>query len=144
MKQRTILIVDDGPEIRETLFDGLSNNGYAIFLAEDGEGALRLLDQRAFNLVVLDVKLPDRDGVQLLETIKNRSTETPVIMMSGYGTTQNAIEAMRKGALDYITKPFRQEQILLTVEKALKFRRLQKENQALKKELETLRLKQQG
>jgi len=96
MKQRPILIVDDEPEIRETLFAGLSNNGYAIFLAEDGEGALRLFEQRPFDLVVLDVKLPDRDGVQLLEAIKNRSAETPVIMMSGYGTTQNAIEAMRK------------------------------------------------
>ena len=120
MKQRTILIVDDEPEIRETLFDGLSNNGYAIFLAEDGEGALRLLDQRPFDLVVLDVKLPDRDGVQLLETIKNRSTETPVIMMSGYGTTQNAIEAMRKGAFDYLLKPFSVDLVKQRIQMALK------------------------
>ena len=120
MKQRPILIVDDEPEIRQTLFDGLSTNGYAIFLAENGEGALRLCDQRPFDLVVLDVKLPDRDGIQLLETMKNRSAETPVIMMSGYGTTQNAIEAMRKGAFDYLLKPFSVDTIKQRIQMALK------------------------
>ncbi len=120
MKQRPILIVDDEPEIRQTLFDGLSTNGYAIFLAENGEGALRLFDQRPFDLVVLDVKLPDRDGIQLLETMKNRSAETPVIMMSGYGTTQNAIEAMRKGAFDYLLKPFTVDTIKQRIQTALK------------------------
>ena len=120
MKQRPILIVDDESEIRETLFEGLSNNGYAIFLAENGEGALRLFDQRPFDLVVLDVKLPDRDGIQVLDTIKNRSAETPVIMMSGYGTTQNAIEAMRKGAFDYLLKPFSMDVIKQRIQMALK------------------------
>jgi len=120
MKQRPILIVDDESEIRETLFEGLSNNGYAIFLAENGEGALRLFDQRPFDLVVLDVKLPDRDGIQVLDTIKNRSAETPVIMMSGYGTTQNAIEAMRKGAFDYLLKPFSVDVIKQRIQMALK------------------------
>ena len=100
------MIVDDESEIRETLFEGLSNNGYAIFLAENGEGALRLFDQRTFDLVVLDVNLPDRDGVQLLETIRRRSAEVPVIMMTGFGTTQSAVEAMRRGAFDYLLKPF--------------------------------------
>jgi DNA-binding NtrC family response regulator len=128
MKQRPILIVDDEPEIRETLFDGLSNNGYAIFLAEDGEGALRLFDQRPFDVVVLDVKLPDRDGVQLLETIKNRSAETPVIMMSGYGTTQNAIEAMRKGAFDYLLKPFSVDVIKQRIQMALKENSIHRES----------------
>ncbi len=120
MKQRPILIVDDEPEIRQTLFDGLSTNGYDIFLAENGEGALRLFDQRPFDLIVLDVKLPDRDGIQLLETMKNRSAETPVIMMSGYGTTQNAIEAMRKGAFDYLLKPFTVDTIKQRIQTALK------------------------
>jgi DNA-binding NtrC family response regulator len=129
MKQRPILIVDDEPEIRQTLFDGLSNNGYTIFLAEDGEGALRLFDQRPFDLVVLDVRLPDRDGVQLLETIKNRSAETPVIMMSGYGTTQNAIEAMRKGAFDYLLKPFSVDVIKQRIQMALKENLVRPESQ---------------
>jgi DNA-binding NtrC family response regulator len=120
MKQRPILIVDDEPEIRQTLFDGLSTNGYAIFLAENGEGALRLFEQRPFDLIVLDVKLPDRDGIQLLETMKNRSAETPVIMMSGYGTTQNAIEAMRRGAFDYLLKPFSVDTIKQRIQVALK------------------------
>ena len=120
MKKRPILIVDDESEIRETLFEGLSSNGYTIFLAENGEGALRLFDQRAFDLVVLDVKLPDRDGVQLLETIKSRSAETPVIMMSGFGTTQSAIEAMRKGAFDYLLKPFSMDVIKQRIQMALK------------------------
>jgi DNA-binding NtrC family response regulator len=120
MKQRPILIVDDESEIRQTLFDGLSTNGYDIFLAENGEGALRLFDQRPFDLIVLDVKLPDRDGIQLLETMKNRSAETPVIMMSGYGTTQNAIEAMRKGAFDYLLKPFTVDTIKQRIQTALK------------------------
>lgn len=120
IEKRPILIVDDEPQIREILFEGLSDNGYAIFMAEDGEGALRLFDQRRFDAVVLDVRLPDRDGVELLETIKNRSAETPVIMMSGFGTTQTAIEAMRKGAFDYLLKPFSIDAIRQRIHKALK------------------------
>ena len=124
------MIVDDEPGVRETLFEGLSNNGYAIFLAEDGEGALRLIEQRPFDLVVLDVKLPGRDGLELLEVIKNRSAETPVIMMSGYGTTQNAIEAMRKGAFDYLLKPFSVDVIKQRIHMALKEGSVQRESRS--------------
>ncbi len=94
--------------------------------------------------MISDLRMPQMDGMELLDRVREIDPQLPYIILTAYGTVESAIEAMRKGALDYITKPFRQEQILLTVEKAMKFRRLQKENLALKKELEALRLKQQG
>ncbi len=120
MMKRSILIVDDEPEIRGALFESLSGNGYAVFLAENGEGALRLFDQKPFDVVVLDVRLPDRDGVQLLEAMKNRNAEIPVIMMSGLGTTQSAIDAMRKGAFDFLLKPFSMDVIKQRIQMVLK------------------------
>jgi len=79
------LIVEDEPKMREVLFGGLSKNGYEILLAENGEEALRLFDQKPFDLVITDIKLPDRDGMDLLGVIKSRSVHTPVMMMTGFG-----------------------------------------------------------
>jgi len=119
MKKNLILIVDDEPQIRKVIFEGLSRNGHSIFLAENAERALHLLDQKAFDLIVTDVKLPDRDGLELLDTIKSRSAYTPVIVMTGFGSIQNAVEAMRKGAFDYVLKPFSLESLEERIELAL-------------------------
>lgn len=106
MNQRPILIVEDEPELGRVLLEGLSKNGYSLHLAENAEKALKLFKQKAFDLVVSDIRLPDMDGLQLLEHMRDHSVSTPVILMTGYGTVQNAVEAMKRGAYDYLLKPF--------------------------------------
>jgi len=140
-----ILIVDDELDMRELLELIITDRtAYQVVTVSNPLLVPELLQGGGFDLLISDLRMPQMDGMELLEQVRKIDAQLPYIILTAYGTVDSAIEAMRKGALDYITKPFRQEQILLTVEKALKFRRLQKENQALKKELETLRLKQQG
>jgi len=140
-----ILIVDDELDMRELLELIITDRtSYQVVTVSDPLKVPELLQEGDFDLLISDLRMPQMDGMELLDRVRQIDSQLPYIILTAYGTVESAIEAMRKGALDYITKPFRQEQILLTVEKALKFRRLQKENLALKKELETLRLKQQG
>jgi DNA-binding NtrC family response regulator len=124
---KNILIVEDDQELRGTLGEGLSKEGNSIHLADSAEEALRLFDQKAFDLVIADIKLPGLSGLQLLDSIKNKSVLTPVIMMTGFGTVQNAVEAMKKGAFEYLLKPFSLSRMDQLVEKAL-------ENNSLKEE----------
>ncbi|RPH84160.1 MAG: response regulator [Desulfobacteraceae bacterium] len=140
-----ILIVDDELDMLELLELIITDRtSYQVVTVSDPLKVPELLQEGDFDLLISDLRMPQMDGMELLDRVRQIDSQLPYIILTAYGTVESAIEAMRKGALDYITKPFRQEQILLTVEKALKFRRLQKENLALKKELETLRLKQQG
>ena len=140
-----ILIVDDELDMRELLELIITDRtAYQVVTVSNPLLVPELLQGGGFDLLISDLRMPQMDGMELLEQVRKIDAQLPYIILTAYGTVDSAIEAMRKGALDYITKPFRQEQILLTVEKALKFRRLQKENQALKNELETLRMKQQG
>jgi DNA-binding NtrC family response regulator len=119
MEKNSILIAEDDPELRGTLSEGLSKDGNRVHLAETAEEALRLFGQKAFDLVIADVKLPGLNGLQLLESIKKKSVHTPVIMMTGFGTVQNAVEAMKKGAFEYLLKPFSLNLMNQVVEKAL-------------------------
>ena len=128
MRKNSILIVEDDPDLGRTLFEGLSKEGNVIHLAQSAEEALGLFLQKAFDLVISDVKLPDLDGLQLLESIKNKSVHTPVIMMTGFGTVQNAVAAMKKGAFEYLLKPFSLNIMDQVVEKAL-------ENDSVKQEV---------
>ena len=140
-----ILIVDDELDMLELLELIITDRtSYQVVTVRNPLEVPGLLKEGGFDLLISDLRMPQMDGMELLERVRKIDAQIPYIILTAYGTVDSAIEAMRKGALDYITKPFRQEQILLTVEKALKFRRLQKENLALKKELETLRIKQQG
>jgi DNA-binding NtrC family response regulator len=140
-----ILIVDDELDMRELLELIITDRtSYQVVTVSDPLKVPELVQEGDFDLLISDLRMPQMDGMELLDRVRQIDSQLPYIILTAYGTVESAIEAMRKGALDYITKPFRQEQILLTVEKALKFRRLQKENLALKKELETLRIKQQG
>ena len=100
MRRNSILIVEDDSELGGTLCEGLSKGSNTIHLACSAEEALRLIDQKVFDLVISDIKLPGLNGLQLLDSIKNKSAYTPVIMMTGFGTVQNAVEAMKKGAFE--------------------------------------------
>ncbi len=100
------MIVEDEPALGEVLHNGLSRDGYSVHLAESAERALELYTAGAFDLVISDIRLPDMDGLQLLEHIKSRSSSPPVILMTAFGSVHSAVEAMRKGAYDYLLKPF--------------------------------------
>jgi two-component system response regulator FlrC len=120
MNRRPILIVEDEPELGRVLLESLSQNGYSPRLAESAQKALNLIGQTAFDLIVSDIRLPDMNGLQLLDYIKGQSNPMPVILMTGFGSVQNAVEAMKKGAFDYLLKPFSLEALEQDIENALR------------------------
>ncbi len=120
MEKKSILIVDDDSEMRTILSQGLSKNGYPTFLAADAQEALRVFEQKPVDLVIADIKLPGKNGVELLKILKKKSSRTPVLLMTGYGSVQNAIEAMKNGAYDYILKPFSLRALELSIQNALR------------------------
>ena len=119
MPPRPILVVDDEPNMRTALFEALTRQGHAVDLAENGEEAIEKFNDRPFDLVITDVRMPRLDGMELLRRIKIASPLTPVVVVSGYGTVESAVEAMREGAFDYIMKPFSLDLIEETVDRAL-------------------------
>ena len=119
MAARPILVVDDEPNMRTALFEALTRQGHAVDLAENGEEALDKFKANPFDLVITDVRMPRVDGLEVLREIKKSSAQTPVVVVSGYGTVESAVEAMREGAFDYIMKPFSLDLIEQTVSRAL-------------------------
>jgi DNA-binding NtrC family response regulator len=141
----TILIVDDEIDILELLELIITDKtGYRVLTSSNPLEVLEIVRSEKPDLLITDLRMPEVDGLELLVEVQRLDPYLPFIVITAYGTCEVALEAMEKGVFDFITKPFRQEQILLTIEKAMKFRRLQKENQALKKELETCRSQQHG
>ncbi len=130
-----ILIVDDEENMRHMLSVLLSEHGYHCELAQDGAEAIEKIRENNFDFVLSDIRMPRMDGPELLREIKNLEYGPPVIMMSAYGTIDTAIETMKQGAYDYITKPFRTDEILLTIKKAEEREGLVKENLRLKSAL---------
>ncbi|MBW2066714.1 MAG: sigma-54-dependent Fis family transcriptional regulator [Deltaproteobacteria bacterium] len=131
----TILIVDDEKNYLLVLEALLAPEGYEIITAPNAREALRLIKESDLDLVITDVKLPGMSGMELLEESKKIKPDIPVIMMTAYGTIEMAVEAMKMQAYDYITKPFKNEELKLTVKKALNNYRLIKENRLLSKAL---------
>lgn len=131
-----ILIVDDEKGMRDFLSIMLKKDGYEVVSAENGTEALSVVQREIFDLVISDVKMPDMNGIDLLRAIKELSPETVVIMITAYGTTESAVEAMKLGAYDYITKPFKVDEIRLVIQKALEKGRLRRENILLRREIE--------
>jgi two-component system NtrC family response regulator len=130
-----ILVIDDDTSLRRVLEYNLQEAGYAVGTAASGEEGLRLFDEVSPALVITDMKMPGMDGMQVLKAIKERSPETLVIMITAFGTVDIAVEAMKAGAYDYITKPFNRDELRLTVAKALQLNGLTVENKRLKNEL---------
>ena len=127
----TILIVDDEKNYLVILEALLAPQGYEIITEDNAVNALRLIREADLDLIITDMRMPGMSGMELLEEAKKIDPELPVIMMTAYGTIEKAVEAMKKRAYDYITKPFRNEELKLTVKKALEFYRLKKENRLL-------------
>jgi two-component system, NtrC family, response regulator PilR len=127
-----ILVADDEQSMREFLDIMLKKEGYKVSLASNGEEVVKLIDNDLFDLVLLDIRMPKLDGISALKKIKANSPETIVIMITAYASADTAIKAMKEGAYDYITKPFRVEEIKLIIKNALEKKNLQKENILLK------------
>ncbi|MCK5800669.1 MAG: response regulator [Deltaproteobacteria bacterium] len=130
-----ILVVDDEKVIREILSDFLTMEGFLVRTVEDGEVALDELTRRSYNLVISDLKMPHMGGIDLLEAINERGINVLTVIMTGFGTVETAIEAMKKGAYDYILKPFKVEEVVHIVQRGLERQRLQTENIRLKEAL---------
>jgi response regulator RpfG family c-di-GMP phosphodiesterase len=127
-----ILVVDDEKVIREILADFLTMEGYVVHAVEDGALALEELHKRSYNLVISDLKMPNMSGLELIQKIGEESIPVITVIMTGFGTVETAIEAMKKGAYDYILKPFKVEEVIHIVQRGLDRQRLQHENIRLK------------
>ncbi|MBC8393702.1 MAG: sigma-54-dependent Fis family transcriptional regulator [Deltaproteobacteria bacterium] len=128
----TVLIVDDEKNYPPILSAVLEEEGFETLSAYSGKEALKVLENSDVDMVLADMKMPVMDGIELLENIKNRDPDLPVIMMTAYGTVEKAVEAMQKGAYSYILKPFDNERLVLYVNKALAMYRVVKENRQLR------------
>ena len=131
----SILVVDDESAIRENLELLLSDANYKVTLAENGTEGLKKLESEFFDLVLLDVMMPDKNGLEVLKEIHLSSPETAIIMITAFGTIENAVNAIKAGAADYVTKPWDNEKLLLDIRNGIQQRKLQLENRELKKAL---------
>ena len=135
MSKGSILVVDDESEIREGLELLLRGEGYGVSSAETGESGLAKLEEHPFDLLLLDVSLPDRNGLDMLKEIRRRDPELSVVLITAYGSIDMARAAFKNGAMDYITKPWSNDELLAQVAQAVEARRLRDENLHLKRAL---------
>lgn len=130
-----ILIVDDEEIVRESLMNWLKEDGYDVECAANGKKALEKLPERDWTLAMVDLKMPGMDGIQLMDEIKKIRPEISVIIMTAYATVDTAVKAIKKGAHDYIVKPFNPEDVSMVIKKIIEHKKLVQENQYLRKEL---------
>lgn len=138
MSKGNILVVDDAPDIRDLLTMVLESAGYQVAQAESGAELNRAFSQPQPDVVLLDVKLPDADGLDLIPQIKKRWTDTEVMVLSGHGTITMAVEAGKRGAYNFLSKPFENEKLLADVKCAIERKEQNEENSALRRALETI------
>jgi DNA-binding NtrC family response regulator len=131
----TILIIDDEKAIRKTLSEILSYEGYKIEEASDGEEGLRKFRDKTFDVVLCDIKMPKLDGIEFLDKVREYNPDVPVIMISGHGTIETAVEAVKKGAYDYIAKPPDLNRLLITIRNAMDKTNLVAETRVLKRKV---------
>ena len=132
MNHPRILIVDDEKKMRRILQIILKDQGYKIDLAQDGNEAWQHFQRTSYDLVITDLKMPGKDGMELLGLINKKNSDVPVIVITAYGSVESAVKAIKAGAFDYITKPFENEEIRIVVSKAISYSRLQNENRYLR------------
>jgi len=134
----TLLVADDDPGLRESLERALTREGYRIVLASDGRAALERFQAGGIDLIVTDLKMPGLTGLELLRAAKAIAPDVDVILLTAFGTVEEAVKAMKDGAYDFLTKPFRREQLLKLIDKALERRDLIERNKALQQRLDDL------
>ncbi|MEI6752615.1 MAG: sigma-54 dependent transcriptional regulator [Paludibacter sp.] len=130
-----ILVIDDERSIRNTLKDILEFEKHQISLAENGKQGLEIVQNNVFDLIFSDIKMPEMDGIELLVSLKESGIEAPVVMISGHGNIETAVECIKKGAFDFITKPIDLNRLLITVRNALERNTLVTETKTLKKKI---------
>ncbi|HEX9003953.1 MAG TPA: sigma-54 dependent transcriptional regulator [Blastocatellia bacterium] len=135
MSKGSILVVDDESEIREGLELLLKTEGYQVASAESGQSGMLRLEERPFDLLLLDVSLPDRNGIDMLKDIHRQDPHLPIVLITAYGSIDMARTAFKSGAMDYITKPWSNDELLAQVAQAVEARRLRDENLQLKRAL---------
>ncbi len=129
----SILIVDDEPSILQSLSGLLSDEGFEVMTASNGYGALKIIDAESPELVLLDIWMPGIDGIETLKEIKKENPLIQVIIITGHGTIETAVKSTKLGAFDFIEKPLSIDKVIVTINNALNFRRLEEENKYLRK-----------
>ena len=135
MADSRILVVDDEENIREYFSDVLQHEGYEVEAAKNGEEAINMIDQEFYDIALIDLNMPKVDGMTVLKYLVEHSMDSIGIILTGYATIKNAVEAMKCGAFDYLAKPVKMEEVLMVINRALEFRDLKRENEKLKEEL---------
>ena len=130
-----ILVVDDEEPFRRLLKNELARKGYAVSVAVDGGGALRLMRENPFGAILLDVVMPGVDGLSLMKKLKEDPSAPPIIVLTGKATVETAVEAMKNGAYDYLTKPYKLDELVIVVDRACEYGRLSVKNKLLEQEL---------
>lgn len=133
MPMEKILIIDDNESLRYTLENVLEENGFFPSSVEDGYKAIEEIKTLKYDLVICDMKMPKMDGMKILAEIKKIDPDIPFIILTAFGDIKNAVEAMKQGASDYLTKPFDNDSMIITIRKALELRYLNKELEILRK-----------
>lgn len=133
MSQVHVLVVDDDPAVRDVLLEALTQEEYSVSTAEDGATAIQTVKDSVVHVVITDFQLPDIDGLEIIDRLAKLDAKIIPIMMTGFGTIETAVRAMKSGAFDFITKPFDLEAVMVVVRKATEFLRLRQENHLLRK-----------
>src|SRR5690606_13095594 len=136
MSNAKLLLVDDDYQVLESMTDWLRSQGYEVATASSAAEAIRVCETSSFDLALVDVRLGKEDGFDLLEQCLRRWPSTQVIMMTGYGTPDMAVDAVRAGAFDYLTKPLIDDELLMAIERSLAQQKMLVENSQLKAELD--------
>lgn len=135
MHQGKVLVVDDDSLMREFLDETLCRANYAVDLACTGDEALEKIKSTEYDVILSDIRMPKMSGMELLKAVKENSPQSKIMLMTAYGTIENAVEAMKLGAFDYVTKPFSADDIELKVKRAAEFKKLEWENRLLRSEV---------
>ena len=130
---RNLLVVEDDTRMREMLVSLFGEEGYAVQQVSTANAALELVRDTDVDVVLSDIKMPGKSGIEMVGELRQLRPDTPVVLMTAFGSIDSAVEAMRAGAFDYITKPFEPEAVLLTIERAIERRSLEKENRQLRR-----------
>src|SRR3954464_10679862 len=131
-----LLLVEDEAPLRQAVAEQLTDRGYRVAQADSGERALALLAEFAFDVIVSDLRLPGMDGASLVQAAVDRYPDIIAIVITGYGTVKDAVDAIKRGAWDFVNKPFQIDELLHVLESALEQRRLKSENAYLRAQLE--------